>query len=412
MFPRIKAPTKTIYLDCAATTQLDPRVKKAMQPFFGELYGNPSSIHKKGIEAKQVLEESRQKIAKIINARPEEIVFTAGGTESVNLAIFGVARYYHQKLKQAPHLITTAIEHDSVLKSFQALKEEGLKTTLVDVDRQGFVNLEKFQKAIRPDTIFVSVMYANNEIGTVEPIAKIGKWLRLLNRQRLHKGLPQIIFHTDACQATGFLDLNVQKLGVNLMTINAGKIYGPKQTAILYARKGINLKPLIYGGEQEQGLRSGTQNVGGIVGFAKAMELANNLLLKENVRLSKLSEYVYNNLKKSIPNIKLNGPEILKHHQNQKELKRLPNNINLTVEGVSGEELMLYLDSYNLAVSTGSACSTGRVDEASHVLKAIGRSQKEAKSSLRITLGRFNTKKEINYLLKILPKVVLELRRN
>jgi len=406
MFPKVKAPKKIIYLDSAAANPLHPKVLKAMRPFFCATYGNPSSLHKQGIEAKKAVEESRGTIARLINAKPEEIVFTAGGTESVNLAIFGVAREQKRKLKVVPHIITTAIEHHSVLNSFQALREEGFKTSVVTVDKEGFIDLKKLKQAVRPETVLISVMYANNEIGTVQPIAEIGKWLKAENEKRKAKNYSEIIFHTDACQAAGSLDINVQKLGVDLMSLNAGKIYGPKQVGFLYVKKGIVLKPILYGGGQERGLRSGTENVASIVGFAEALKNSREILLKENERLKKLSLYLFLSINKNLPNIELNGPALDGRH-----IKRLPNNINFFVKGVQGEDLMLYLDSYNIAVSTGSACSTGTAEEASHVLRAIGRSHKEAKSGIRITLTNYTNKKEIDYLLKVFPEIVKQLRK-
>ena len=252
-------------------------------------------------------------------------------------------------------------------------------------------------------------MLANNEIGTIEPVAEIGKWLKHLNTERIKNNLPKIIFHTDACQAAGFLDLNVEKLGVDLMSVNGGKIYGPKQTGFLYVRQGTDLKPLIYGGGQERGLRGGTENVAGVVGLSNALELIQKDLVKENKRLIGLRDYFITNVKKTIQGILLNGPDS-KPLKGKELSKRLPNNINLMIKGIEGEALMLYLDSYGICVSTASACSTGST-EASHVLLAIGKSEQEAKSSIRLTLGKQTNKKEIDYVLKVLPKIVTELRK-
>ncbi len=391
MFPLIKPSKKPIYLDNAATTPVDPLVIKAMAPFWREKFGNPSSLYKQGIEAKRAVEGNRKTIADLLGARPSEIIFPAGGTESINLAILGV---------KGKHIVTTKIEHHAVLKSCEALAEQGNTVSYVVVDREGFVNLEELKKSIKPQTVLVSVMYANNEVGTIEPIAEIGKILRKINVGRAAKKLPPILFHTDACQAAGALDLNVNRLGLDLMTLNGSKIYGPKQTGLLYVRAGIQLRPLIYGGGQEQGLRSGTENVPGIVGLATALDLAERGKAKENLRLTKLRDYFIQKLLK-LPGVSLNGPQ---------RQGRLANNINICLEGVEGEALMLYLDGYNIAVSTGSACATSLTDP-SHVIMALGKSAVEAQSSIRMTLGKFTTKQELDYVLKVLPGVVAELRR-
>lgn len=403
-----------IYLDHAATTPVDGRVLDAMRPFWTEKFGNPSSLYQLGGQAKLAVDQSRKNIAGLINARPEEIIFTAGGSESVNLAIFGVARNYRVAPPKSYHLIASAIEHHCVINSFKALAGEGYKISLAEVDKQGLVNIENLKKLIRPQTIFISLMYANNEIGTIEPIAEVGKWLEGLNRERQNQGLPRIIFHTDACQAAGFLNLNVNRLGVDLMTVNGSKIYGPKQSGFLYVKNGVNLKPLIYGGGQESGLRSGTENVAGIVGLAKALELAEKNRAKENRRVSDLRNFLIRAIKKAIPNVLLNGvdPTIIKVSSNKHQVidKRLPNNINFTINGVEGEALMLYLDAYGISASTASACATGALDP-SHVLLAIGRSQRQAKGSIRFSLGKNTTKKQLGYLIKILPGLVKQLRQ-
>ncbi len=409
MLPKI-TPKKTIYLDHAATTPVDPEVKAAMEPFFNDKFGNPSSLYKKGREANDAVEKSRAVVADLIGARPSEIIFTAGGTESVNLAIFGVAR-----LHKKTHLITSATEHHCVINSFAALAGEGYKTTLVRVDKEGFVNLDQLKKSVRLETVLISIMYANNEIGTIAPIAEIGRWLKAENNRRIKNNLQRIIFHTDACQAAGFLDLDVNRLGVDLMSVNGSKIYGPKQTGFLYVRSGVKLKPLIYGGGQENGLRSGTQNVTGIVGLAKALELASKKKQKENLRLFKLSGRLISEISKQIPDAILNGPTLNQGDKNRGRdfylpLFRLPNNVNFSFKNTEGESLMFYLDSYGINSSTASACSTGQLDP-SHVLLAIGHSKKLAKSSIRFTLGKSTQKRDIDYLLKILPALVRGLRK-
>jgi len=413
MFPKVKTPKNNIYLDYAAATPLDSQVKKTMEPFLLSKFGNPSALYKEGREAKAAVDEARKVAANFIGAAPSEIIFTAGGTESVNLAIFGVARNYadtkHSRGStrgKLPHVIASAIEHHCVINSFKALAGEGYNASLVGVNAEGFINIEELKKAIRPETVLVSLMLANNEIGTIEPVEEIGRWLKGLNRQRQAKGLSKVLFHTDACQAAGFLDLNVNRLGVDLMSVNGSKIYGPKQTGFLYVRSGILLKPLIYGGGQENGLRSGTENVPGVVGLAKAFELVQKQRLAEVKRLKGLSGYLTRKLTEKVSVVLLNGPDNSKY----KDLKRLPNNINLTIKGVEGEALMLYLDAYKISASTASACSTGSLDP-SHVLLAIGKSKQEAQSSIRFSLGKFTTKKDLDYLIKIFPGLVNELRK-
>lgn len=405
MFPKVKKIKKSIYLDFAATTPVDVKVVKAMEPFWGRLFGNPSSLYGQGREAKKAVDEVRKMIADIIGAKSSEIIFTAGGTESCNLAIFGAARMntnFKTDKHGSPHLITSAIEHHCVLNSFKALAGEGYRTSLIGVDVNGFIKINELKAAVKPETILISVMLANNEIGTIEPIIEIGKWLKGKNQERRQKHQPQIIFHTDACQAAGLLDLDVNRFGVDLMSVNGSKIYGPKQTGFLFVKDGVNLKPLIYGGGQERNLRSGTENVPGIVGLAKALELSTKDKKLRNFEILKLQKYFISKLIK-IPGVRLNGHEA-------DDQKRLTNNINVTIKGVEGEALMLYLDSYGIAVSTGSACSTGNSD-ASHVLLAIRRSEKDAKSSIRFSLGKTTTKADLDYVLKVLPDIVVEMRK-
>ncbi|MDP3052920.1 MAG: cysteine desulfurase family protein [bacterium] len=390
---------KLIYLDYAATTPLAPEVKKAMDPFWSENFGNPSSIYQSGIKAKNALGQARQKIAKILGARETEIIFTAGGTESANLAILGLNRAVQKTLKKPGHIITTKIEHPAVLNSALALEEEGFNVSTLPVDKYGLINSEQIKKAVKPETILVSVMYANNEIGTIEPIAEIGKLLKKINEERKNKKLPKIYFHTDACQAAGYLDLNVEKLGVDLLTLNGSKIYGPKGSAILYVRAGTPLKPIIFGGGQEKGLRSGTENVPAYVGLAKALELAQKNRKKESQRLKKLSQNLTERILKTIPKTFLNGhPE-----------KRLPNNVNITILDIEGEALLLHLDQYGICASTGSACHSQTL-QPSHVLQAIGLPREIIHGSLRLTLGKKTTQKDIDYVLKVLPPIVKKLR--
>jgi cysteine desulfurase len=409
MFPKAKKLKNSIYLDYAATTPVDLKVTKVMQQFWSGTFGNPSSLYGQGREAKKAVDEARKKVANIIGARPKEVIFTAGGTESCNLAIFGVANMArriktNQKTNKhkSPHLITSAIEHHCVLNSFKALAGEGYKTSLIGVDVNGFIKIDELKAIVKLETILISVMLANNEIGTIEPIIEIGKWLKQINTNRLQNKLPRILFHTDACQAAGYLDIDVNHLGVDLMSVNGSKIYGPKQTGFLFVRSGVNLKPLIYGGGQERDLRSGTENVPGIVGLAKALELVTKDKKLRNLEIGKLQKYFISKLLK-IPGVSLNG-------SGSDSARRLVNNINVTIKGVEGEALMLYLDSYGIAVSTGSACSTGNSD-ASHVLLAIRRSEKDAKSSIRFSLGKATTKADLDYVLKVLPDIVVKMRK-
>lgn len=405
MLPKVKVLKNLIYLDHAAGTFLDPEVKKSMEPFLGVSFGNPSSLYNLGKKSKEAIEFSRKQVAEILNSRVDEIIFTAGGTESNNIAIFGSV-----PTNKKVHVITSVIEHPSVLEPVFELKNRGHKVSLLKVDKNGFVNLDQIKKAVRPETVLISVMYANNEVGTVQAISEIGKWLRQENQKRISKKLSPILFHTDACQAAGALDLNVNRLGVDLLTLNGSKIYGPKQTGVLFVRKGLKLKPVIFGGGQEKGLRSGTENVAGIVGFAKALMLAEKSRDKESKRLKSLRDYFITQVLKRVHGASLNGyDERTKLKVRNHLLKRLPNNINLSFKGLEGEAALIYLDSYNIAVSTGSACSSVR-GETSHVLLALGLNKEQAESSLRFSLGKNTTLKEINFVLKVLPGIVQTVR--
>ncbi|MEK7652138.1 MAG: cysteine desulfurase family protein [Patescibacteria group bacterium] len=395
---------KLIYLDHAATTPLDQEVVRAMQPYLSEKFGNASSIYELGMEAKFDIDTARKTIADIIGARESEIIFTGGGTESVNLALFGVVRQAISSGFKKPHIIVSAIEHHAVLESAKALKSEGVELTILKVNNQGFVNSKELAKAIKKNTVLVSVIYANNEIGTVQPINELAKVIRKANLNRKQK----ILSHTDACQAVGALDLNVNKLGVDLMTLNASKIYGPKQVGLLYVRNGVKLKPLIYGGGQERGLRSGTENTSGIIGFAKALEIAERLKKSENKRLRTLRNYLISRIQKTIPGSILNGPSVEK--DSEKNILRLPNNINFSFVGIDGEALLLYLDAQGFAVSTGSACASTSLDP-SHVLLAIGLDKYDAKASVRITLGRSTKKSDLDEFVKVSGPIIKELRR-
>jgi len=373
--------TKTIYLDNAATTAVDEKVVKAMMPYFSEKYGNASSVHHMGFEAKEALDKSREIIAKSINAEPGEIYFTSGGTESNNLALKGIIFANPEK----KHIITTKIEHACVLNTCKWLNEEGIDVTYVEVDKNGFVNPKDIEILIRENTALVSVIHGHNEIGTIQNIEKIGEICK-------RKG---VYFHIDACQSYMKTDIDVKKQNLDLVTLNSHKIHGPKGVGALYVRKGIKIEPLQHGGGQEKAVRSGTENISGIVGFAEAVKLHK----KDDVKkMEKLRDNLIKGILK-IQNTKLNGP---------KE-NRLCNNVNVSFNNIEGEALSGYLNDYGICVSTGSACSSKSL-EPSYVLRAIGLTHLQANSSIRLSISRFTTESEIDYTLKILNKVVGQLR--
>ncbi|MCX7778737.1 MAG: cysteine desulfurase NifS [Patescibacteria group bacterium] len=386
-----------VYFDNAATTPLDKRVLVAMLPYLKKKYGNASTIYLLGQEAKEAIEKSREIIANFISAKKEEIIFTSGGTESNNLAIKGVA-LANEKFGQ--HIITSQIEHHAVLEPCHWLEKRGFKITYLPVDRNGLVNLNEVEKAITNETILISIMQANNEIGTIQPIAEIGKIVKKIRARRYEIGIKiPIYFHTDAVQSFGHLPINVDELGVDLLSASAHKLYGPKGIGLLYLRRGVKIEPLLHGGGHEQGIRSGTENVAGIVGFAKAVELARETMNEEYQKLIQLKEKMIKGIFEKIKDVRLNGHPHL----------RLPNNLNFSIEGVEGEAMVLALNEVGIAASTGSACSSKSL-RPSHVLKAIGLSDAEAHSSLRLTLGRFTKEREINYFLKIFPQIIKKLR--
>src|SRR3989339_1480314 len=383
--------TKRIYMDHAAAAPMDKRVRKAMEPYWTENFGNPNALYKEGLIARSAIENAREDIAKILGARAKEIIFTNGGTESDNLAIFGVVKNF-----KSGHIITTKFEHHAVLNSCKRLEKEGFEVTYLDVGKEGVVNPKEVDKTLRPETILVSIMYANNEIGTVQPIREIAKAIRDFKKKN-DAVFPY--FHTDACQAPSYLDINVERLGVDLMTINGSKIYGPKGIGLLYAKNGIKLEPLLYGGEQERKLRPGTENVPAIVGLAEALKIADKDREKESARLVKLRDYFINRLLGEIPKTVLNG------HPTQ----RLPNNVNVSILDAEGESIVLYLDEAGVACSTGSACTSESL-EPSHVILAIGKPRAYAHGAMRFSLGRSTTKKDIDYVMKVLPGIIKKLR--
>jgi len=381
-----------IYLDHAATTAMDKEVLKVMEPFFTENYGNPSSLHMSGQKAKGELELARQQIAMELACQPEEIIFTSGGTESDNLAIKGVleANGKSQNEKIRGHIITTQIEHHAVLHTCEDMERKGFDVTYLPVDGNGLINLQQLEEAIREDTLLISIIMASNEIGTIQPITKIG---RIANK---HK----ITFHTDAVQAGGTLDLKVDYLKIDLLALSAHKFYGPKGVGVLYVRKGTKLQPQQIGGTQEMNRRASTENIPGIIGFAKALKLANQKREEENKRLVQLRDYFIEEALKNLPDTRLNG------HPSE----RLPNNVNLSIGKIEGESLLLRLDMRGVACSSGSACASGSLDP-SHVLLAIGLPHEIAQGSLRFSLGKSTTKAEIDQTLKFLKKTVNDLRK-
>jgi len=383
----MKKTKKKVYLDYAATTPVDPRVLKAMKPYFTEKFGNTMSLHSFGQEAKQALEESRETVADLMGANPQEIIFTSSATESNNLALKGIAFANKGRKK---HIIISSIEHHCIMETAKWLETQGFRITKLKVDKYGLVDPEDVKKAIKKDTILVSVMHANNEIGTIEPIEKIGK----ICRER------EVLFHTDAAQSFGKIPIDVKKMNVDLMTVSSHKMYGPKGAAALFIRKGIKITPLLHGGGHERGLRSSTVNVAAIVGFAKACEICKEEMKKEAQRLTRLRDKLIEGVLEKIPKSYLNG-----HPK-----KRLPNNANFSFDFVEGESLVIQLDLLGISASTGSACSTEKL-EPSHVLLAIGLPPQRAHGSLRLSLGRWTTTDDIDYVLKILPKVVEKLRK-
>lgn len=374
-----------IYLDNAASTAIHDDVLTEMLPYLKEQYGNPSSIHKFGRVADKAIKTARKRISQLINANPNEILLTSGGTESNNTALYGIAH-----LNKGKHIITSSIEHEAILEPCKRLEEEGFRITYLPVDDRGLVSPQNVKDSISDDTCLVSIMFANNEVGTIQPIQEI-------SRICAEKNTP---FHTDAIQAVGKIPIDVQNLGVDLLSISSHKINGPKGVGALYIKNGTSISPLILGGGQEKGLRSGTENVANIVGFGKACQLANENLEKNISYLTELRDYLISNVIKQIPNVTINGDLE----------KRIPNNTHFTFLGVNGEDLIIKLDEHNVAASTGSACSV-KTQKASHVLQAMGFSHEQITGSLRLTLGIFNTKEELEETISTLKKVVNELRQ-
>ncbi|MFA6337015.1 MAG: cysteine desulfurase family protein [Candidatus Paceibacterota bacterium] len=381
-----QARRQNIYMDYGAATPVDPRVLKSLSRFPSEFFGNTMSLHSFGRKAKAKLEESREILADLINAEPREIIFTGSATESNNLALKGIASANRQK---GGHIIISPIEHSCVKESADWLEGQGFEISRLKVDEYGLVDPREVKKLIRKDTILVSVMHANNEIGTIEPIEEIGKICR-------NKG---VYFHTDAAQSLGKIPIDVKKMNIDLLTGSSQKMYGPKGAACLFVRKGIKINPILHGGGQEFGLRPATVNVPAVYGFAKAGLFCGKEMRKESEKLRKLRDKLIKGIEAKISGAFLNG-----HSQ-----KRLPNNINFRFEFIEGEALIAKLDIKGIAASTGSACSSEKL-QPSHVLLAIGLAPQKAHGSLRLTLGRWTTDKEVNYVLEVLPEIIKELR--
>lgn len=377
---------KRIYIDYAATTPTHPDVVKAILPYFTDVFGNPSSIYSYGQEAKRAVDEARTKVAAFIGARDEEIVFTSGGTEADNFALTSVAFANENK---GNHIITSSIEHPAVIETCKFLERRGFSVTYLPVDEYGLVSPSDVSRAITDKTILISVMHANNEMGTIEPIAEIGKITREAG----------IYFHTDAVQTMGHIPLDVNELGVDLLSMTAHKLHGPKGVGALYIKKGTRLVPFMHGGEQERRRRGSTENVPGIVGFGKAVEIVQQEMVGEAERLTHLRDHLIKGLLERMDHIRLNGHPI----------KRLPNNVNISVDFVEGESMLLNLDLEGICASTGSACSSSSL-EPSHVLLAMGLSHEQAHGSLRFSLGKWTIAEEIEQVLDVLPLVVAKLR--
>jgi cysteine desulfurase len=394
--------SKRVYLDYSATTPVDRKILKAMMPFFSEKFGNPLTIHRFGSEAADSVQGARNEVANFLNCQDKEVIFTSGATESNNFVIKGVLRDYYLKNKRIPHIITSVIEHNSILDTCRKLeKEKKIEVTYVPVTSDGIVKVEAVKKAIKKNTILVSIMQINNEIGTIQPIKEIGKIIEVENKKRLKKKKREIIFHSDATQGINYLNIDVNKLSVHLLSFSGHKIYAPKGVGVLYRKIGTSIKPLFDGGGHEGGLRAGTHNVPGIVGLGEAIKMLKNKNTKfKNKEIKRLRDYLIKRVLKEIPNSHLNGSKV----------ERSPGNANFRFDDVEGESLILSLDMEGIAAGTGSACSSGSL-EPSHVLMSLGLKHEQAHGSLRLSLGKYTTKKEIDYTINILKKELNRLRK-
>ena len=378
---------KRVYMDNAATTALRRDVLDAMMPYLTDIYGNPSSLHYFGQEAHKAVENARHQVASALNAEDNEIVFTGCGTEADNMALKGIAEKYQSKGK---HIITSSVEHHAILHTCEYLEKHGFEVTYLPVDEYGMVKAAQVRDAIRSDTILVSIMFANNEVGTIMPIKEIGAVCR-------EKG---VLFHTDAVQAVGHVAIDVKAMNIDLLSLSAHKLHGPKGVGALYIRKGIVVPPLLHGGAQERRKRAGTENVAGIVGLGKAIEIACSDIEGTSKRMCYLRDKLINGIEASIPEVKLNG------HRTE----RLPGNVNFSIKYIEGESILLMLDINGIAASSGSACTSGSLDP-SHVLLAMGMPHETAHGSLRLTLGDDTTEDDIDYVLEVLPEIVVKLRK-
>ncbi|MCI5914404.1 MAG: cysteine desulfurase NifS [Christensenella sp.] len=377
---------RKVYLDNAATTALSPKVLEQMMPYLTTIYGNPSSPHSFGQEARKGVDHARDQVAKALNALPEEIIFTGCGTESDNTVLFGVAERY---AKKGNHIITTNVEHHAILHTCEALEKRGVEVTYLPVDENGMVTAEQVANAITDKTILVSIMFANNEVGTIMPIAEIGKVCR-------ERG---VLFHTDAVQAVGHVPIDVKAMNIDMLSLSAHKFHGPKGVGALYMKKGIRLPSYVMGGAQERNRRAGTENVAGIVGLGAAIALATQTLEESAARMTKLRDKLIAGIAQRIPEVKLNGHPTM----------RLPNNVNYSIKYIEGESILLMMDMNGIAASSGSACTSGSLDP-SHVLLALGLSHEVAHGSVRLTLSDETTEEDIDYVLDVLPKVAERLR--
>jgi cysteine desulfurase len=384
-----------VYLDFNATTPVEPEVLDAMLPYFSKEFGNAASIHTPGQRSRSAVETARAQVAALMGARPQEIVFTSGGTESDNHAIFGIVSSSFASftsstsLTSSPHIITTAIEHEAVLNACQALEKEGARVTYLPTDREGLIDLDELRHAINAETILITIMHANNELGTVQPLEEIGRVAKAAD----------IYFHTDAVQSAGKIPIDVNAMGLDLLSLSGHKFYAPKGVGALYVRGGTRLRQLLYGGHHQRGFRPGTENVAGIVGLGKAAEFARKSLAEDARRISSLRDRLQEGLLHSVPQARVNGGAA----------PRTPNTTNLVFPGVEGEAILIALDLKGLACSTGAACSSGAV-EPSHVLTAIGLAPEEARASLRFSLGRHTTPADIDFALSVVPAAVAQLR--
>ncbi|MEG0306974.1 MAG: cysteine desulfurase NifS [Clostridium sp.] len=378
---------KTVYMDYAATTYTKPEVVEEMLPYFTEFYGNPSSIYSISRETKKAIDKARNRVAKAINADPSEVYFTGGGSEADNWAIKGIAYAYKNK---GNHIITTKIEHHAVLHTCEYLEKNGFEVTYLDVDAEGIISLEDLKNAIKPTTTLVTIMTANNEIGTIQPVHEIGDICRE----------NKVLFHTDAVQAVGHIEMDVKEMNIDLLSLSGHKIYGPKGVGVLYVKKGVKIHNLVHGGAQERNRRGGTENVASIVGLGKAIELAMDTLVEEKARTTYLRDKLIKGLLDGIPYSKLNGPV---------GERRLPGNSNISFEFIEGESVLLMLDAKGICASSGSACTSGSLDP-SHVLLSIGLPHEVAHGSLRLTIGAKTTEEEVDYVIETVPAIVQRLR--